>query len=221
MYSRNFRNIIEVGVAVVFFLLITSCSVNQKAVSGQGTGKLQDSILMDTENNQYIIRLLKDNNLWMTDNLKLNVPGSFCYDNNVSNCEQYGRLYTWEAAQKVCAMLGEGWRLPANEDWQKLAGSYAAMANDSGDARKIAYQSLTKNGNAHFNAVLGGGRNPDGSYARLEAHGFYWTTTQDSSNAWFANFGKGSQALYHQDGGEKARAFAVRCMKDKNPLTTK
>jgi len=70
-------------------------------------------------------------------------------------------------------------------------------------------------GSSGFNALLGGGRSDDGQYARLEAHGFYWTASEiDGGNAWFYNFGKGGQALHRQSGGEKQRAFSVRCVRD-------
>jgi uncharacterized protein (TIGR02145 family) len=73
---------------------------------------------------------------------------------------------------------------------------------------------MLKPGNAQFNALLSGGREPDGQYARLDAHGFYWVATESDSNAaWFINFGKGSQTLYLQDNGEKTDAFSVRCVK--------
>jgi len=51
------------------------------------------------------------------------------------------------------------------------------------------------------------------TYSRKEAHGFYWTATEnDSTAAWYYNFGKGSLALYQQDGGEKKGGFSVRCV---------
>jgi uncharacterized protein (TIGR02145 family) len=76
---------------------------------------------------------------------------------------------------------------------------------------------LLTNGNSGFNAVLGGGRSLDSTYGRLDAHGFYWTSTEgETGMAWFANFAKGSQALYIQSDGEKERAFAVRCLKTLN-----
>ena len=40
-----------------------------------------------------------------------------------SNCEEYGRLYTWEAAKRACESLGKGWRLPTDEEWKVLANS--------------------------------------------------------------------------------------------------
>jgi hypothetical protein len=63
--------------------------------------------------------------------------------------------------------------------------------------------------------LLGGGRSGDGEYARLEAHGFYRTASAiDPVSAWSYNFGRGGQALHRQRGGEKNRAFSVRCVRD-------
>jgi uncharacterized protein (TIGR02145 family) len=115
--------------------------------------------------------------------------------------------------------LGEGWRLPAKDEWKRLAGFYEDARKDSVENRKSAYHLLLYTGTSQFNAVLGGGRAPDGAYARLEAHGFYWTATEnDSSTAWFINFAKGSQSLYYQTDGEKTRAFSVRCIKSTDSL---
>jgi uncharacterized protein (TIGR02145 family) len=74
---------------------------------------------------------------------------------------------------------------------------------------------LVTGGSAGFNAVLGGGRSPDGEYARLDAHGFYWTSTDsDSSHAWLYNFGRNGQSLNRHRDGEKTRAFSVRCVRE-------
>lgn len=171
-------------------------------------------MLVDKDGNRYPIRILRDNNLWMTANLKLSMPGSYCYENKKENCERYGRLYSWESAKEGCNLLGEGWRLPEKEEWQRLTALYGGIGEDSNLMRKGAYKALLYTGTSEFNALLGGGRAPDSQYARVEAHGFYWTATEsDSSSSWFYNFGKGSQALYQQDGGEKTRAFSVRCVR--------
>ncbi|HUE23781.1 MAG TPA: hypothetical protein VMQ86_18980 [Bryobacteraceae bacterium] len=70
-------------------------------------------------------------------------------------------------------------------------------------------------GNSGFDALLGGGRSDDGQYARLEAHGFYWTASESGpAIAWFYNFGKGGLALNRHGDGEKQRAFSVRCVTD-------
>lgn len=162
----------------------------------------------------FIVKSVPDKNLWMTVNLKLKVAGSYCYGDADDGCKKYGRLYTREAACKACGLLGKGWTLLTKNEWQELAGLYGTAGKDSVEARKKAYRLLLVAGSAQFNALLGGGRGDDGTYRRLEAHGFYWTATEtDSHTAWFANFAKGSLALYHQSDGDKTDAFSVRCVK--------
>jgi len=213
------RRAIQVRITLAIFLTtVASCGPTNRMHSQQAEStKLYDSLLVDADGNRYLIKPFRDNNLWMTTNLQLNIPGSFCYENIEKNCEQYGRLYTWESGQKACALLGQGWRLPTNEDWQHMAKQYGGVRDDSGDKGNGAYKELLQGGTAGFNALLGGGRDLAGNYARLDGHGFYWTVTQrDTSNAWFYNFGKGSQMLNRHSDGEKASAFSVRCVKNIN-----
>lgn len=73
---------------------------------------------------------------------------------------------------------------------------------------------LTEGGSAGFHALLGGNREVNGDYQRLEAHGFYWTATEmDSIQAWFLNFAKGA-SLLNRHTGDKQRALSVRCIKE-------
>jgi len=207
-------------IIVIFATVFHSCKTPNPAHSSMtSSARSNDSILLDTNGNGYQVKLFSDNILWMTSNLNLNILGSYCYDDKKENCEHYGRLYTWESAGKGCSLLGDGWRLPTKEEWRELITLYGGITKDSNETRKEAYKALMQAGNSKFNAVLGGGRDLEGHYSRLEAHGFYWTATEnDSSMAWFYNFGKGSQSLYQQDGGEKTRAFSVRCVKSIDSL---
>jgi len=185
-------------------------------VNGQAlTGTLQDK-----DGNIYIIKTMPDSKQWMTTNLNVQIPESYCYENSVQKCKEYGRLYTWKSAQEGCKVLGDGWRLPTNDDWQQMARQYGGVFGDSRDSGKLAYTALLYAGKAEFNALLGGGRGPgDDSYARINAHGFYWTATEnDTSTAYFYNFAKGSGKLFIQTDGEKNRAFSVRCIKDAGSL---
>jgi uncharacterized protein (TIGR02145 family) len=97
-----------------------------------------------------------------------------------------------------------------------MAKWYGGVRGDSDDDGKAAYQALINGGNAAFNAVYGGSRNSaDGSYARVDAHGFYWTATEsDVANAWFYNFGKNGKILNRHQDGQKHMAISVRCIKD-------
>ena len=199
---------------------LCSCTASVSLHSGGSSSpQLQDTILVDREGNKYPVKVLAGGKVWMTANLKLNFPNSFCYDNNSRNCDQYGRLYQWESARQACKTLGNGWQLPGKIDWQELSNIYGGGGSDSIRTRKEAYHSLLPAGKSGFDVVLGGGRGPDGDFARIDAHGFYWMSTEsDSLTAEFANFAKSSQALYLQDDGEKTRAFSVRCVKNKAGL---
>jgi uncharacterized protein (TIGR02145 family) len=158
---------------------------------------------------------MADGKQWTTENLKVNAVESYCYDDADAKCHLYGRLYTWEAARRGCESLGNGWRLPTNDEWRQMAKHYGGLRRESEDDGKAAYQALLVEGSAGFNALLGGGRSVDGQYARLDAHGFYWTATEsDRGMAWFYNFGKGGQALGRHSDGEKQRAFSVRCVRE-------
>lgn len=160
-------------------------------------------------------RQMPDGKWWMTTNLDVRTGGSYCYDDAEPTCRRYGRLYTWEAATQGCRVLGDDWRLPTNDEWQQMAQYFGGVADGAPDRGKAAYEALVDGGRSGFNALLGGGRAAEnGQYARLEAHGFYWTASDsDSASAWFYNFGRGSQALFRHGDGEKQRAFSARCVK--------
>lgn len=100
--------------------------------------------------------------------------------------------------------LGDGWRLPTNDEWRQMAKHYGGVREDSDDSGKAAYKALLIGGSSGFNALLSGGISDDGQYARLEAHGFYWTASEsDSVSAWFYNFGQGGLSLNRHSGGKK------------------
>jgi uncharacterized protein (TIGR02145 family) len=157
---------------------------------------------------------MADGKEWTTNNLDLDIASSYCQGDSQLNCRRYGRLYTWEAAVQACQSLGDGWRLPTNDEWRQLTKQYGGVRDDSDDAGRAAYKALLTGGSSNFNAVLGGNRERDGQYARLQAHGFYWTASEtDPGSAWFYNFGRGGQSLNRHRDGEKWRAFSVRCIK--------
>ncbi|MGN7722130.1 FISUMP domain-containing protein [Chitinophaga sp. 22620] len=178
--------------------------------------RAQVRTIKDRDGNSYPVKIMPDNKEWMTANLNLHIPGAYCYENSGQQCREYGRLYTWKVAQEACRLLGEGWRLPSNEEWQQLGKSFGGVRDDSEDGGKAAYQALIPGGISGFNIVYGGGRDTTGSYARGGAHGFYWTATEsDSAHAWFYNFGKNGKIMNRHHDGEKEQAISVRCIRDR------
>jgi uncharacterized protein (TIGR02145 family) len=181
------------------------------AINSAGKPSAQDGTVSSAE---YSPKPMVDGKQWTTLNLSANTVPSYCYDDSVTNCLRYGRVYTWESARRACELLGDGWRLPTDEEWRQLARYYGGVSEDSNDRGRGAYKALSPGGEAKFDALLGGGRSADGQYARLQAHGFYWTGSENgAAGAWFYNFGRGSEGLHRQSGGEKDRAFSVRCVR--------
>jgi uncharacterized protein (TIGR02145 family) len=196
--------VVAISLSIAFGSAGASCSMHRSAEDQNVPGTIHSS------------RRMPDGKQWTTENLKVGAGRSYCYDDTELNCVRYGRLYTWESAQRGCRSLGEGWRLPTDDEWRQMAKHHGGVSGDSDDGGEAAYQALLIGGSSGFNALLGGGRNhDDGQYARLEAHGFYWTASEsDSASASFYNFAKGRLSLFRQSEGEKQRAFSVRCVRE-------
>ena len=71
-----------------------------------GAGSTQDS----AKEQNLSVRIasskrMADDKEWTTANLNVNTSSSYCYDDAERNCRRYGRLYTWESAQRGCQSL--------------------------------------------------------------------------------------------------------------------
>ncbi|HMG66219.1 MAG TPA: FISUMP domain-containing protein, partial [Chitinophagaceae bacterium] len=110
-----------------FFPIVLAATLSFGFICSGASGQQQSSALKDKDGNSYTTKILPGNKKWLTDNLKINIPGSYCYENVAQNCDRYGRLYTWKSAQEGCKLLGKGWRLPTNEEWRKMAGLYGGI----------------------------------------------------------------------------------------------
>jgi uncharacterized protein (TIGR02145 family) len=187
--------IMRIGVFVLLSVILIDC-----------TG---DRLLSDGDGNSYTVKVMSDGNTWTTTNLRLALPGSYCHGDAASECLRLGRLYTWASALEACTRLGTGWRLPTDDEWRHLARSYGGLLGDAQGG--AASSDLLAGRPSGFNALLGGNRESDGGYARLDEHGLYWTATEsDREHAWFYNFGR--LGLNRHRGGDKSMAVSVRCL---------
>lgn len=71
--------------------------------------------------------------------------GSYCYDNDPSNCKKYGRIYSGIDIRKICP---EGWHLPDYKEINELI-------NYLGGIYEVGKR-LIKGGDSGFNADLCG-----------------------------------------------------------------
>ena len=138
---------------------------------------------------------------WMAENVNTVTPGSWTFNGIKENGAKYGRLYTWEAAQKVCPA---GWKLPTEDDWAKLAKALGG--------EEVAGKKLKINGSSGFNAKLAGYSN-GGSFWFLESYGGFWTSTgYDKEHAWYIFLTQKENSLT-KTYFSKSYGFSVRCIK--------
>lgn len=153
---------------------------------------------------------------WMAENLNITVGDSWCYGRagSYGDCDsdnEYGRLYTWDAAMRVCPA---GWRLPDTADWRRLVDSTGGY--DSAGAKLKSKSGWYGNGNGTddygFTGLPGGYLGPGGVFDQAGSSGYWWTAT--SVDDGFAY----SLSMYHHTDGVavgsayKEYAFSVRCV---------
>ena len=150
---------------------------------------------------------------WMAENLNYDVgDGSWCYDNNASNCRKYGRLYNWEAAKKACRVVG--WRLPTDNEWREMAKQFGGADDDASDGGKAAYKALIEGGSSGFAAQLGGDRYSGGDFYDLGDGGIYWSATEPGADlAWTYHFTRNNGKLTRL-GNNKSVGRSCRCVQD-------
>jgi len=149
---------------------------------------------------------------WMAQNLNFVMANSHCYDNDNSNCDKYGRLYTWDAAMETCPV---GWRLPTRQDWEDLVRE--ADGRDAAGSRLKSQTGWSDNGNGTdrfgFSALPGGIRF-GGSFNGVGTIDSWWSATEGrSGNAWFRYMGSGSSRA-DELSLSKSNGFSVRCVSD-------
>lgn len=140
---------------------------------------------------------------WMLSNMNYKIPGSFCYDNDERNCEKFGRLYTWDAAQKACP---EGWHLPSAEEWKDLVESGKTVQDEHQYWR--GYDVLEFPDNA------GGFKNSKGKFELINVRADFWSSTEkNNGKAYYWFWTNSKHALGNSDYSKKG-AMSVRCVSD-------
>jgi uncharacterized protein (TIGR02145 family) len=161
----------------------------------------------------------------MAENLNFPViDGSSCYDNQVTNCAIYGRLYDYETAQNACPV---GWHLPSQAEFASLVRladpNYVSETdNKSGEALKAKSGwedvplGINGNDNLGFSAMPSGTLE-DGKWYRPEAG--YWGETDDENNTLSLLFINARQSRANAWTGpfsDDNSKYSIRCVKDKD-----
>ena len=190
---------------------------------------------------------------WMAENLNYAYTGveynygsytsdstSWCYENKASNCDKYGRLYTWSAVMDSAAQFSvnagtqcgygktctpnsphrgicpEGWHVPTNEEYSTLY-TYIGGTSTAGSLLKSASGwNGSGNGSDKYGfSVLPAGLWYYGGNFYDEGDGAYlWSASElDSYGAWSQDF------LYNNGYADQGLSYknngqSLRCLKD-------
>lgn len=174
--------------------------------------KLPPNQFVDSRDKQKYRTVKIADRTWLADNLNYKMEGSYCYKDDDSQCDVYGRLYTWAAAKQACPA---GFRLANQEDFQSL---WTAAGEDynAGYLIKSSYGwSGDTNGNdtLKFGAMPAGNRFDDETYGNVYKFAFFWSADAESvENAYLWYLTSKSMAFSYTK-QSKAYAASVRCVK--------
>lgn len=148
---------------------------------------------LDTRDNQVYRTLVISNHVWTAQNINYEIESeendeinSWCYDNEPENCKKFGRLYTWEAAKKVCP---EGWHLPTEDEWQELIAEHSCdivIKDGNPPVYRCAGTSLKaidswgnglENTNEYGFSIVAAGIANSGKFMNKGITGYLWAST--------------------------------------------
>ncbi len=157
------------------------------------------------------------------------------YDNDISWKGPYGAMYNWYATVDAKGLCPTGWHVPTVDEWTVLTDYIGGIGSPHGNELKSCRQVDSPlgggcNTNEHprwsqdnnnwgtddygFSGLPGGYRNSNGPFFIIGNYGFWWSSTDISSDyAW-------CRSLNYSDGNvgvatyTKQNGNSVRCLKD-------
>lgn len=173
---------------------------------------------LDIRNNETYDLVEIGSQCWMDRNMNYQTEGGWCYADSDANCEKYGVLYNFQAANSVCP---SGFKLPTDNEFKMLEGELGIKEADidktgwrgTKEGNKLKTQTgWDGNNSSGFNALPAGGREDDGTYSGLSRGASFWTSSESGASAWsrqlyFGFFGINRNIL------PKGGAISVRCIK--------
>ncbi|MCX5902658.1 MAG: fibrobacter succinogenes major paralogous domain-containing protein [Proteobacteria bacterium] len=214
---------------VMLFLFTGGCNPKIEPIFGEMT---------DARDGQTYKTVTLGDQTWLAQNLNYETENnSWCYQDKSENCDNYGRLYTWEEALTACP---DGWHLGSDEEWSTLikyldpkadpnnvlieseiAGGMMKATGTIEDGTGLWRRPNTGATNVSgFSAVPGGERvpTPAGMFNLLSQHAFFWTSTEyDARSAGFRTLDYGHSGVTKGTSTTnmtKAYGLSVRCIMD-------
>jgi len=194
-----------------------------------------DGLILDSRDKHLYRTVTIGKQTWMAENLNYEVEtGSYCYNDTLSNCQKYGRFYTWAAAvgksedecgygkycnlgnEKVRGICPEGWHLPDTTEWGEL--NKAVGGRETAGKKLKSTEGWNNGGNGTddfgFSAVPISFREANGDYRPFGVNAFFMSSEQDTvGNMYDFYMGHDYTKTDYGHCG-KNLAFPIRCLKD-------
>ncbi len=177
---------------------------------------------------------------WMAENLKVthyrngeSISDCWAYDDDESNVETYGRLYSWYEVNKHVSegdegynIAPEGWHVPTDEEWEELAQFIDDQNgyNNSGDVwydvgthlKATSGWNSDGNGTDDYGfAGLPAGWRTSGYYYGIGTYTYFWSATEYSSDyAWYRTLTYNYTTFNRYYDSKSQSGYSVRCVKD-------
>ncbi|MBP5247666.1 MAG: fibrobacter succinogenes major paralogous domain-containing protein [Fibrobacter sp.] len=152
---------------------------------------------------------------WLAENVAYCTDNTWCYDDNASNCEVYGRLYEWSAAVEACP---EGFHLPSRDEWDLLAAYALEQAGDENSSLRSVESwtsSLVTPGNDVFGfTALASGRYYFRAFTDMGYKAYYWTSESEGSETAYIRSLSGMFSTMGFGNSFKDNGLSVRCIED-------
>lgn len=180
----------------------------------------------DTRDNHIYKYVKIGTQTWMAQNLNYASSNSWCYNGTASNCDSYGRLYTWSSALNIDSKYNStsysvgskhqgkcpsGWHIPSTGEWNTLSST----VEDGASLRAKDGWGTNGTDKYGFNAKPAGIRDNSGTFYYLGTQTYFWSTGERTVEyAYYRYFLGTSTNLASAAAYAKSRAFSVRCLKN-------
>jgi len=182
-------------------------------------------IFTDSRDNKKYKTVKIGKQTWMAENLnhQMQTGNSWCYENNASNCEKYGRLYDISTAKKACPAE---WHLPSRDEWDGLAQAVGGSGERSEDGtiswRGAGLTLRYKNGwnenvgtDGYGFSALPGGRFYDKKlFDNAGSNSYWWTATDREDGCTYYRYMFDKWDRVYEGCYNDSMGFSVRCVKD-------
>ncbi|MBF0430505.1 MAG: hypothetical protein HQK83_04460 [Fibrobacteria bacterium] len=186
-----------------------------------------DSLITDSRDGKTYQTTLIGTQCWMAENLNYDTAdavGSWCFENTLSFCNTFGRLYNWNTAMAgatssdlnpsgVKGICPEGSHLPSKTEWKNLENFTGDQSIAGEKLKATSFDGGTNN--FGFTALPSGFRNTDGSFRGIDSSAYFWSTTHVVSYqwAWYHSLQLGKDNMIFV-GDWDSRGYSIRCIKD-------